>query len=130
TIMLIVGRNRLRMSSQEIRYRNPVQYPLGILQQLRQASIAIGFDTDAKLCTEFAAVQDDALTERLARRIVNGKRSVDVRMTFECFCQSLGLGASFGYAKSNVWTRGRGCIANERHATRHQAWRIEIVNWR
>jgi hypothetical protein len=72
------------------------------LQQFRQPAIFVGFYADAELRTEFTAVQNNALTERLADGVVGGKCPVYVLVTRKRFCQRLCLCAGLCDTKSNM----------------------------
>ena len=87
------------------------------------------YKVDAELGAELATMRNDAFAERLACGVVGCKRPIDIVMITECFGQGLRLGAGLGNAKAQMRARRRGRIADEHHATGHQAGRAEIVDW-
>ena len=96
---------RLRLRRQEIWHGDPVQDALGSLQQFRHPAIFIRLDINAELRAELAAMHDNALAERLAPGVVDGKGLVDVIMVRERTGQRLRLRTRLGDAKPNVRTR-------------------------
>ena len=52
--------------------------PLGLCSDFANLRSSSGFDTDTKLHTELAPMQDDAFTEWLSRCVVGSERPVDV----------------------------------------------------